>query len=85
MPRLSPHVSAELRRKAALSELESEHLTERTLHCPQCGYRIGMAFSDSAGHIRTKCQRCKTVSVLNLAYFRRQRQRSHRAKNCIGQ
>ena len=78
MPRLSPHVSTELRRKAVLSELESAHLTERTLYCPQCGYRIGMAFSDSTGHIRTKCQRCKTV------YFRRQRNRSRRIKNSIG-
>ena len=84
MPRLSPHVSTELRRKAALSELESTHLTERTLYCPQCGYLIGMAFSDSTGHIRAKCQRCKTVSVLNLAYFRRQRQRSRRIKNYSG-
>ena len=84
MPRLSPHVSTELRRKAFLSELESAHLTERTLYCPQCGYRIGMAFSDSTGHIRAKCQRCKTVSVLNLAYFRRQRQRSRRIKNSSG-
>ncbi len=84
MPRLSPHVSTELRRKAALSELESTLLPEPTLYCPQCGYRIGMAFSVSTGHIRAKCQRCKTVSVLNLAYFRRQRQRSRRIKNSSG-
>ena len=73
MPRLSPHTAADLRRKAALSELESVHLEDQVLFCPHCGFRIGMAFSDSAGHIRSKCQRCKTVSVLNLAYFRRQR------------
>lgn len=77
MPRLSPHMAAEFRRKAALSERESAHLTERTLCCPHCGYRIGMAFSDSSGHIRTKCQRCKTVSVLNLAYFRRQKKKKY--------
>lgn len=84
MPRLSPHTAADLRRKAALSELETAHLAERVLRCPNCGFRIGMAFSDSAGHIRSKCQRCKTVSVLNLAYFRRQRQRSRRRKDLIG-
>ena len=84
MPRLSPHTAAEFQRKAALSALESTHLTERALYCPHCGYRIGMAFSDSAGHIRAKCQRCKTISVLNLAYFRRQKWQSRLHQDFIG-
>lgn len=60
------------------SRREAERLIERDLQCPNCGYKIGVAFSDSTGHIKVKCQKCKTVSVLNLAYFRRQRRRPHR-------
>ena len=50
-------------------------LAERALRCPVCGFKIGVAYSDSTGHIRTKCQKCKHIWVLNLAYFRRQRPR----------
>lgn len=60
---------------ALLSEREADSLAERVLRCPVCGYKIGAAYSDSAGHIRTKCQKCKHIWVLNLAYFRRQRRR----------
>ena len=69
------YVSDEIRRKAALSRKEAEDFIERSLHCPNCGYMIGMAYSDATGHVKTKCQKCKTISVLNLAYFRRQKQR----------
>ena len=27
-------------------------------------FQIGVAYSDCAGHVRTKCQKCKTVSIL---------------------
>ena len=56
-----------------ISSEECAELTERDLRCPYCHYRIGRVFSDSTGHLRVKCQKCKAVSVLNLAYFRRQK------------
>lgn len=59
------------RHRASLSAREATHLLERPLYCPECGFKIGAAYSDCAGHVRTKCQKCKTVSILNLAYFRR--------------
>lgn len=60
--------------RASLSAMEVEKLAERPLYCPECGFKIGSAYSDCTGHMRVKCQKCKTVSILNFAYFRR----SHR-------
>ena len=60
---------------AELSRKEAEQLAEKTLYCPNCGYKIGVVYSDLSGHMTAKCQKCKTISVLNLAYFRRQRRR----------
>lgn len=65
--------SDEIRRRAVLSRIEAKDLKERSIKCPECGYQIGVVFSDAKGHISVKCQKCKTVSVLNLAYFRIQR------------
>lgn len=68
----------DLKKRKALadrSQKEADNLAERVLRCPVCGFKIGVAYSDSTGHIRTKCQKCKHVWVLNLAYFRRQRRR----------
>ena len=63
----------EARLRAELSRKEAENYIERALECPECGYMIGMAYSDSSGHLKIKCQKCKTISVLNFAYFRRQK------------
>lgn len=75
------HESKEKETLAFLSEREADNLAERVLRCPVCGFKIGAAYSDSTGHIRTKCQKCKHVWVLNLAYFRRQRRRYQKG-NC---
>lgn len=71
-------VSEETRRKAELSRKEAESLVERDLKCPECGYKAGTVFSDCTGHLTIRCRKCNTVSVLNLAYFRRHRRRSYR-------
>ena len=52
------------RHRASLSAREATHLLERPLYCPECSFKIGVAYSDCAGHVRTKCQKCKTVSIL---------------------
>lgn len=58
---------------AELSQMEAKEFAERQLKCPQCGFPLGFAFSDCAGHLKLKCRKCKSISVLNFAYFRRQR------------
>lgn len=74
--RMATKIDLEKRRALAeRSQKEAEQLTERSLYCPCCGYKVGIVYSDSAGHIKAKCQKCKAISVLNLAYFRRQRRR----------
>lgn len=73
--------SEEMRMKAELSRKEAENLVERELRCPECGYKAGTVFSDCTGHLTIRCRKCKTVSVLNLAYFRRhKRMYPHRRK-----
>ena len=72
--------SEEAQRRAALSKKEAENFVERELKCPVCNFMIGVAYSDSKGHLRIKCQKCKTVSVLNFAYFcRRKYKRRYRS------
>lgn len=66
-PRESPWYWSEL------SQMEAESFEERQLACPRCGYLMGFAYSDSKGHIKLKCQKCKSISTLNFAYFRRLR------------
>lgn len=61
--------SEDARQKAALSRREAATLVECALYCPECGFKVGTVFSDCVGHLSVKCQKCKTVSVLNLAYF----------------
>lgn len=51
----------------------SANLTLRDVRCPRCGYLIIKVYSDTIGHIRPKCPKCKAVDTLDLAYFRRQR------------
>ena len=72
-PTYTRRTTEEARRRAELSRREAKEYVERILKCPECGYMVGMAYSDSLGHLKIKCQKCKTVSVLNLAYFRRQK------------
>lgn len=57
--------------KIELSYLETENLDEREVKCPYCTTPITKVFSDVKGHIRVKCQKCKAVTVINLAYFRK--------------
>lgn len=68
------------RYRAELSRQEAEEFVERELKCPKCGYLVATAFSDASGHFKIKCQKCKTISVLNFAYFCR---RKYRRKNKV--
>ena len=63
------------RYRAEQSKQEAQEFIERELKCPECGYLVAYAFSDATGHFKVKCKKCKTVSVLNFAYFCRRKRR----------
>lgn len=64
-------ISPEVRQRLQKSRIEAASLKQRDLLCPVCGYRIQRVYSDAVGHLSVKCQKCKSINVLNLAYFRR--------------
>lgn len=68
-----PPAPAERQKRLDQSAKSSTNLTLRDVHCPRCGYLIIKVYSDTIGHIRPKCPKCKAVDTLDLAYFRRQR------------
>ena len=61
----------EILAKVKLSEEESEGLILRELRCPHCNFLIDTLYSDASGHRRTKCPKCKQITIMNMAYFRR--------------
>ena len=71
------------RYRAELSRQEAEEFVERELKCPECGYLVAYAFSDAIGHFKIKCKKCKTVSVLNFAYFCRRRRKRNYQRYCL--
>lgn len=73
MPYYTQTNSEVARYRAELSRQEAEEFVERELKCPKCGYLVATAFSDASGHFKIKCQKCKTISVLNFAYFCRRK------------
>lgn len=64
-------MTPEVQKRLLQSRIEAETLKERDLLCPVCGYRIQRIYSDAIGHLSVKCQKCKSINILNLAYFRR--------------
>jgi len=64
---LSPEVSEKIRK----SEAECDDLTLRDVHCPHCGFLLDQVYSDASGHRQIRCRKCKTVTIMNMAYFRR--------------
>ena len=67
----------EILRLLELSRAEVEDMSPRDLRCPICGFRIQSVYADRSGHINVKCQKCKFIGTLNLAYFRRQKKHSN--------
>ena len=70
-------LSDEVKHKLYLSRVEAEDLNEREIRCPNCGFLITKVFSDINGHLQIKCEICKSVNILNLAYFRRRKPTTH--------
>ena len=79
--RLPTQVAPEIQKRLLLSRVEAESLKERDILCPICGFRIQRVFPDATGHLSVKCQKCKNVHILNLAYFRRIRRNGY-GRNC---
>lgn len=81
--RTFPQVSPNVRKRLLLSRYEAESLNERDIRCPVCGFLIQRVYSDATGHLSIKCQKCKNINIINLAYFRRvshRNSRTHRAR-----
>ena len=57
--------------KITLSQSECENIELRAVRCPYCDFVIAMVYADAQGHFLAKCQKCKMVTPINLAYFRR--------------
>lgn len=64
-------ISEEIRKKLYRSRIECSMLEKRDLRCPYCGFLIDRIYSDAAGHRESKCEKCKRITVFNMAYFRR--------------
>ena len=78
--KLQTQVAPETQRRLLLSRVEAESLKESDILCPICGFRIQRVFSDATGHLSVKCQKCKNVNILNLAYFRKIRRNGYGRK-----
>jgi len=79
--RVQPQVAPDVKHRLLLSRMEAESLKERDILCPTCGFRIQRVFSDATGHLSVKCQKCKNIHILNLAYFRKVRHRNTGRRN----
>ena len=67
-------ITPEVAEKLLKSKKETEELSMRDIHCPYCDYLIERVFSDISGHKEVYCKKCKKKYVLNLGYFRRQKE-----------
>ena len=70
-------LSDEILSKLLKSEQEAEGLAMRNIRCPFCNYLVEKVFSDISGHKQIYCQKCKQEYIVNLGYFRRQRQQPY--------
>lgn len=66
-------VAPDVQDKIERSFTESLSLTQRELHCPYCRRYIATLFTDSGGHLKMKCNNCKSITTFNVGYFRRHR------------
>ena len=64
-------MTPEVQQRLLQCRVEAQTLKERDLLCPVCGYKIQKVYSDATGHLSVKCQKCKSINILNLAYFRK--------------
>lgn len=68
---VQPKASLDVKERLLLSRMEVETLMERDILCPICGFRIQRVYSDATGHLSVKCQKCKNINIINIAYFRK--------------
>lgn len=73
-------LTEETRQKIISSFEECTSLPERKLICPYCDHFIQSVFSDTVGHVRVKCNKCKAEMILNVAYFFRKYRTKSRYK-----
>lgn len=44
---------------------------ERKVRCPACLHNTIIVFEDTRGHVKTKCNRCKSEVVIDVLNMRR--------------
>lgn len=64
-------LSLEVQRKLELSLKGCRGLDERELRCPRCGQFIATLYSDTSGHLKIKCKKCKYITTYDTRCFRR--------------
>ncbi len=71
----------EILERVKLSAEECQDLSMRELRCPYCNFLLDLIFSDAAGHRKSKCPKCKQVTIMNVAYFRRVKRKIYSVPN----
>ena len=69
------HLTPEVAEKIRKSREEAKKLKSRELKCPVCGFRIEEIYGITSGIVQVKCRKCKLEEPLNLAYFRKIKQK----------
>lgn len=69
----SAQTAPEKQEKLNRSANEASWLALRDIRCPRCNFPIMKVYSDTVGHVRPKCPKCKAQDPINLAYFRKQK------------
>lgn len=65
------YISAEIQKRAELSQRQVAEMVNRALRCPHCNFVMGYAYDNNhSGHIALKCPKCKNISTLNLGLFK---------------
>lgn len=69
------HLTPDVAEKIRKSREEAKKLKSRELKCPVCGFRIEEIYGITSGIVQVKCRKCKLEEPLNLAYFRKIKQK----------
>ena len=70
----------DVQKKLRLSASEIGDLKPRDVKCPYCGFVVSKVYADIKGHMLMKCRKCKNEAIINLAYFRKQKQYLNRKR-----
>lgn len=67
-----------IKEKVRASRIEAAELQKREIRCPHCGRLVLTVCSDANGHLQFQCTKCLRHTMINLAYFRKQKLQERR-------